>query len=327
MGPFVVYIRQQFNGDELQSTTLQSLGLAASSARLQLRLQNNITADEGDSHPESGSGDVWLEEKSNRADAKDTETLPVAADEAATKTDCASGGTVKSIAETTSLAARSENVLSADGMGNASQETGIGKKISGDDISTKRSRQVLSDERFRASLDSLIKSNFDAASRPVVVTATKYLDNLIKKPNDLKFRAINTANKIFQDNIAATEGGVTVIKAMGFIASPPQYLTEVVALRASAGQKLFFAFENIVNSDGSGIADDNTVHMDTLLRMRKHLSEVMEELNVPVQDRPATPTPFTSSSIVTTVTPVQPTISFDPFKPFIVRTSNQVATY
>lgn len=56
------------------------------------------------------------------------------------------------------------------------------------------------------SLHNILKLNFDVVSRPAIVTVAKYLYNIIQNPHDLKFRKVNTVNKIFVTKITPAKG-------------------------------------------------------------------------------------------------------------------------
>jgi hypothetical protein len=110
---------------------------------------------------------------------------------------------------------------------------------------------------------------------------------------------------------------------MGFISHPPQYLLDT----ASASQnKLFFAYEFISdpvdgNCDDGKTSAGSSIPMSILLAFRGVINDVMNELNVPIEDRPDEPLPPSRRPPPPSKLPL---IDFDPFKPFIIRTSNQV---
>ena len=66
-----------------------------------------------------------------------------------------------------------------------------------------------------------IKENFPDEKYPDVAAncikmLKAYVGNLIKDPENEKFRKINKENKAFKERVANTQGGVVFLKAIGF---------------------------------------------------------------------------------------------------------------
>eukprot|EP00602_Paraphysomonas_sp_CaronLab_P010681 CAMPEP_0185037322 /NCGR_PEP_ID=MMETSP1103-20130426/31551_1 /TAXON_ID=36769 /ORGANISM="Paraphysomonas bandaiensis, Strain Caron Lab Isolate" /LENGTH=506 /DNA_ID=CAMNT_0027575245 /DNA_START=530 /DNA_END=2047 /DNA_ORIENTATION=+ len=164
----------------------------------------------------------------------------------------------------------------------------------------------------KKAISDLLHSNFDQASRPAILTICKYIDNLISHPGNHKYRVINTGNKIYRDVINGCKGADRVLAAAGFTAQPPDYLP------APAPGRIYFAFEKIdyssVNPANSG---SSSVPIAALLEVRKALINAMDELEIPPESRPPSPTQQPQKQSNT------PSIPFDPYKPLIVRTSQQ----
>jgi hypothetical protein len=72
-------MRQQFSGDELTSNTIQSLGLAGSSTRLQLRLKQETVQPAGNSAA-GGAREEWSEAKAGRVQAEAEVATPAVQD-------------------------------------------------------------------------------------------------------------------------------------------------------------------------------------------------------------------------------------------------------
>lgn len=329
----MVYIRQQFAGDELQSVTIQSLGLAGTNARLQLRLQQEVTQQCKDKLLAIDvDKNVWNEENEGR---KELIRQP--------ESNCKEDGHIQEKGAIMPHIAKSRKlrvtlyVLVENVVQSVSEDNGVSIGVPPIEPTPALSTVFIAEEKsptsepsvristqvFAEALATLMKSNFDAASRPVVITATKYLDNLIRKPDEIKYRVINIGNKIFREQVASVKNGILVINAMGFKSDPPRYLQDSALVSPN---KLFFAIEHIsdpIDTSGSHSQGPNTIDMSVLLSLRRVLNEVMDELNVSVEDRPVEPVPPSQRPPVSP-SARPPVIDFDPFKPFIIRTSNQV---
>ena len=390
--PLVVYIRQQFTEPELHTATLQSLGLAGSSARLQLRFQDDcVTASPKE---ENYCGGASVEVKGGVVEAplpsRHTASPPQSEEgqggqnEGRQEDECKKEQ--RSGLEVTGRVAGGYGKVCVGGVGGSESvcvsvckynlvETvlmllsvsvllffmnlhaieGQAEEInqpckvispppdqSGATHTKPSPPNGINPDTFRQSLANVLKSNFDAASRPLVITVTKYLDNIIRRPLDMKYRTINMSNRVFQDTVAAARGGVEVLTSMGFVSLRPPYLlqgsVQAQTSTSTLSHQLYFSrhyvLEDVLQEpsdhttgalDGGDDKRDpsQTVSMSVLLAMRQHLREVMDELEVPLQDRPATPLPPPPPPPPTPES-AGPVVAFDPFKPFIVRTQNQV---
>ena len=85
---------------------------------------------------------------------------------------------------------------------------------------------VITPASVRAAVTAILNSNFDVASRKAIFTTIKYLDNLIKFPNSddksvddaglLKYRSINLGNAIVREQILSCSKGIELLLALGF---------------------------------------------------------------------------------------------------------------
>jgi hypothetical protein len=293
--PVVVYLRQQFFVDQLE-TPLHSLGLGSSGARLQLRFdRNSIPFSES-----VGAGSSGKPDQTSLADS--TPAPPI---------------------ETSS-----PNPLSTSSL--EPQTSQLEPHLTQRATDTAPIEQLPSPlviptvEALREVCHRMVHSNFDCVSIPAVVTITKYLDNLIRHPSDHRYRAINLLNAAFLESVGAAKGALEILHAMGFLPRLPHYLQPTALLSGSAqsspSSKIFFQFEKISEEEtGVGAA---LIPMARLLELReKVFGELMNELEIPLEKRPV---PATPPSQRPSPAPGPPAIAFDPYKPFIFRMSNQV---
>jgi hypothetical protein len=291
--PIVVYLRQQFFVEQLE-TTLHSLGLGPSGVRLQLRFDRSLNASES---PQSLTG------------RGPTEPEPV--------------GLVSPPTEDAQPNHRFTSSLETPA---PLPEESLDHRLT-EPFPTPVLPSV---EEVRALCHRMINSNFDCVSSPAVLTITKYLDNLIRHPSDHKYRTINLLNTAFVENVAAAKGALDLLQAMGFRPQVPPYLRQtplsVAAQQApSVSSKIFFQFEKISEEEAEGQATASSATLIPMARLtelrEKVFNELMDELNIPLEKRPV---PATPPSQRQQAAPVPAAIPFDPYKPFIFRMANQV---
>lgn len=290
--PIIVYLRQQFAGDQLE-TTLHSLGLDSAGGRLQLRFDKNavVTSNE-DSTKESG----YVNKQSSSDDMKEISPQPVV--------EGVEPARVKQPSVTSPSLESSPQIP-------PSSQPAINTFLNSLPI------QIPSVEVTLQRCQDMLNTNFDCVSSLAMTTITKYLDNLIKHPHDLKYRTINTQNPIFAENILPAKGAVEILFALGFLPQLPEYLmiSDPRQNVQSSTTKLFFQYEAISETS------DGLITVALLKSIRVNVCEViMNELNIPIEKRPPVPVPPSERPQAET----PQLIPFDPFKPLIIRTSVQV---
>ena len=144
---------------------------------------------------------------------------------------------------------------------------------------------------FIACLDLLLSQNFDRVSSPCIVTATKYIQNILSDPSELKFRTINIANKAFQEKVLKAIGASELMVSMGFVQNPGSV--------------------SLLTNDSSA---------EFLQKILNLLEQAMIKLNIPEADRPK------AKPVVQRVVPTGPVVEWDPYASSIVRTAPQVST-
>jgi len=73
-----------------------------------------------------------------------------------------------------------------------------------------------SESAVQDAVTAVLQHNFDAVSKPCLLTILKLLDNLIQKPYESKFRTVKLSNAAIQTKIGTCKGGVEVLQACGF---------------------------------------------------------------------------------------------------------------
>lgn len=133
-------------------------------------------------------------------------------------------------------------------------------------------------------VELLLQHNFDAASKVAVSVLTRYIHNLLCRPDDATVRVINSQNKVFRDKVQAARGAQTVLESAGFVED-------------SINKRLQFedTAENRRRAQEAFVA----------------LTAAMDELQMAEDERPRLTAPISSPSEIG--------IPFDPFRSFIVR--------
>ena len=132
----------------------------------------------------------------------------------------------------------------------------------------------------------LLEGNFDAVTKPAVLTLVKYLLNMRLNPGDEKFRRIKADNKVFQEKVRPAKGAVEFLLSVGF--------------REGEGRVYQLESDNKLQEG-----------VDVLAR-------AMVELDIPEDERPdvkATPPPAPAAAA-----------EFDPFRPVVIRQAVQVTS-
>jgi hypothetical protein len=295
--PVVVYLRQQFFAEQLDSP-FQSLGLGSGGARLQLRFDQSVVSSHEESHLQKVNDSI------SEVIPQEMVFSPSEAVPATTAPDAP-------------ICVAPASPLSDDLAIPNSESTDV---------------QLPSVEATVSLCHRMLNSNFDCVSIPAVITITKYLDNLIKNPAITKYRSINTQNAIFAENVGPAKGALEVLFSIGFLPQLPRYLQSPhlhppSTAAAAAAPKLYFQFEKILEEKEalpSSSAHQLTFMSISLLRSIREqaLVAMMDELDVPLEKRPLPPVP-PSERPQQSVAAI-PLVPFDPFKPLIIRNLNQV---
>jgi hypothetical protein len=140
-------------------------------------------------------------------------------------------------------------------------------------------------------INVILSQNFDRVSTPCVLTIVKYVQNILSDPFEPKFRALNTANKTFQEKVVKALGSLEFLQSIGFVEVP----------------------------GSSSLRIDSSV--DFLERTLQVLQGAMDQLNIPASDRPK----IRIAAVAPYQLPEQP--EWDPYKSSIVRTAPQVTSH
>jgi hypothetical protein len=70
--------------------------------------------------------------------------------------------------------------------------------------------------RARKAITRLRSVNFDADSKTALLTALRLLDNLIKYPDDVKYRSVKFTNPKFNDALGRHPAAVELLRCIGF---------------------------------------------------------------------------------------------------------------
>lgn len=147
---------------------------------------------------------------------------------------------------------------------------------------------------LKEAIKSMLAQNFDQVSSPAIITILKYIYNILRYPDDAKYRTISTGNKAFQEKIANAKGVSDVLTGVGFTfvdnSNPRSY---------------------VLNGSSSEVRSK-------LEKAETHLIDAMNTLQVPDDQRPlkqiAVPIRHESSI---------PVVAFDPYKAAVVRNAPQ----
>ena len=205
--PEVIYFQSRFAADALKGTSLSSLGLSGSSARLQLQYKEAKGMKEDD----NCGGDMM--EASDSATAN-VEKLSAAADE---------------------------------------QAPDVGQPM--------------------VALREVLNSNFDAVSKPAVLTLCKYLFNAFAYPEEAKYRTIYADNRLFLERVAGAKGADNFLLSAGFCSS------------TITGRPAFVLPPSSSSFSSSGSEEKR------LEAACKALELALVELNVPADEQPVLKTP------------------------------------
>ena len=163
----------------------------------------------------------------------------------------------------------------------------------------------------REAITLLLSSNFDAASKPAVITMYKYIANILSKPLEVKYRSINTSNKVFIERVSdlSVKYGVEFLLACGFVRAS-SVLTVIGGEREGEREKDTSKLTYLVYSSDDVQGLEEGIYA---------LEYALDELQVTDEkERPKRSVPASSLS------PSIPVVEFDPFKSMVVRTAVQV---
>ena len=180
----VIYLQSRFRGSQLVGTTLGGLGLARQAARLQLRLPAAL----------------------QQAEDNGGAPLPMSVAHAAAGAVSKDGG--KSISSM-------EVGVDAGAKGGPAQTVFSPPLAAGAAGSLTSASPTPTDGS--AELCALLDENFDAVSRPALVTLSKYIFNVWASPLEPKFRVIFTDNRAFGERVAPCAAALRFLAAVGFV--------------------------------------------------------------------------------------------------------------
>ena len=128
-------------------------------------------------------------------------------------------------------------------------------------------------------IQHVLTSNFDARSKECLQTLLKIVDNVLKQPQQTKFRTLRLSNPALQQKVVQTQG-LGILKACGFIEGKDGGGT-VLTLPTTAG-----AGTGTATGTGTGSSDPTPM----LLSVRHKLaSTLQEDLQVPEAEIPPVP--------------------------------------
>ena len=179
-------------------------------------------------------------------------------------------------------------------------------------------------------LEQLLQTNFDATSTPAALTLAKYLINILKAPHDHKYRTINTLNKVFREKVEPAKGSMEFLFSIGFRSDKPNVNALMQSYDAPGPGNHLSAGLASEWQVSSLVLKDTALDLTLLRRAWSALSSAMQELQVPVDQRPNLPSapsampsnPALSQMTGTSHGPAP--APFDPFKASIVRNAAQV---
>lgn len=151
-------------------------------------------------------------------------------------------------------------------------------------------------------VDNLLQRNFDAVSRHAVLTLHKYLSNLLRhlledvtySDSNAPLRSINLQNKVFCEKVAPAIGAMDVLLGVGYVQVSAQRLVYLPT-----------------------VTEVSVFHRELLQTTLNLLTEAMDTLEIPVEQRSRPSPQATAVGVITKV----PVVAFDPFRSLIVRTS------
>ena len=150
----------------------------------------------------------------------------------------------------------------------------------------------------QALLDNVLSQNFDAVTIPAIIIMTKYLYNILANPDEAKYRNIILTNKTFVEKVSPAKGALDFLSGVGFVRTStqgkPSLCLSMPATQASMQQ-----------------------HIAGIKTAASALENAMQELNVPMEDRPNMPQPK-----VIPTTNGNNAQAFDPFKTFVRRVAD-----
>ena len=234
----VVYMRKPYVNDSLDSTTLTALGLADQSAKFQLQYTSSGGIDPGACANNGGASSAIVV-----ADAKvsDTSSLKldkvkndfIVADETTSllrphmEVDLVEVGcSVATISGAVDLVhlnvADNAKIQSSEPFVATHSELVVAEL----ELSDLLNSSPLDETTVKSSCDKALKHimhrNFDAATSAAVVIFLKYIDNIIRFPNNEKYSRISTGNKVFVDKIGRIQGKDLFFRSVGFIVVPKE---------------------------------------------------------------------------------------------------------
>jgi hypothetical protein len=168
----------------------------------------------------------------------------------------------------------------------------------------------------KEAMQELLSQNFDAVSRPAVLTLSKYLQNIANHPKEEKYRVIKPDNKIFQEKVVPARGSLLFLAAVGFREKKEQ----------PTNKSIFSGTGNNASAlIGTGATGPSILVLDQSNNKLEEgiaaLDSAMNELEIPDEERPRAPPPPLQSVVAT------PPVEFDPFKPLVFRQAIQVSVF
>jgi len=254
----LIYLRTSYKGqDELNKVTFTSLGLAGQSVRLQLR--SNLLTNPSIIPPPSTTTTT-----TTTTTTEIESVMQIDNDQNSNLKDSSNIDDVKTIFNNSSM------------------------DVEKDDINNNNN-----DNDIQETINSMLTQNFDQVSGPAIITILKYIYNIIKYPDDSKYRTISTGNKAYIEKISNAKGVVMLLKVIGFSSvensNPLSY---------------------VLNGDSSKI-------IPKLEQAELHLIEAMNKLQIPEDDRPK------KQSVVPNRNQSIPINAFDPYKTAVIRNTPQ----
>jgi hypothetical protein len=331
LSPLLLYLRSSFQGnDALENNTLASLGLGGQSVRFQLRFTvpfsflsssssavASVTTVDNRKEEEDGiaSQPMVIDEK--RAEESTECSVPSQKNPSSSSTSSISSLIPSNILPQPPPLTEEDYILlsqteEAEGSEKKKQKQqqeqpqhlrSQEERMEVDNLPTSSSASSLLSPKEAMHL--LLSSNFDAVSKPALITLTKYLLNVASSSPlsifDNKYRIIKLENTVFQEKVLPCKGSMEFLMSVGFIEKKNEKILDF-----SSSEK---------NDEREGTLKDERSN-DLLEEGINLLYQAMKELDIPYEDQPQRK----ARTIVTQS--LQPVIPFDPFKPLMINASS-----
>ncbi len=165
-------------------------------------------------------------------------------------------------------------------------------------------------------LQSLLKTHFDAVSRPAVLMLAKYIFNIWAAPLESKFRVIFLDNRLFLDRVQNCAGALAFLSGIGFVACD-------VSGRRALRLPIQTAPVSTSFANATALEEEQETAEAALLEPAvRALEMALVELQVPESERP---TPVNRAAMLRQRKQDRehiPPVAFDPYKTYVRRVAD-----